>query len=628
MVRVALISIEKEVLMMLEREASSRGYEIVYKEFVPPSILERAVNDALECNIDIIIACCQKPVRNVYKGVAVNVIYVQYDTAELVQNLQTACREINCLPKNAAFVVYDALLSDETNFEGEKLPVLYKADGALDTSDTVRRAILDHAQVVFGGTEVCKCASNLGIPNVVFTFGDDDVKRAFEQAEVLRESITAEKRHRIELDTALRGAACGMIVVNQRGIVTAINEHAIHLFDCAGKTVTGMYVLNLFQELEKETLNQVLLDGEQVYNHIVGSRKKRYSVSIEPAIEDEKVISAVLSVQRSAVAPPASAHDTASQPNRAEPLYSFSSFKYVSEVFRGLLKNAKFASYTDVPILLVGEEGTEMLELAQSIHRESTRAEKPFFEVECNAWSQQHIDELLFGSSEKADRKCLVQEAEGGTIFFNHIDELAKETQFKVYKLITGFYASIGDLRMIPSDIRIVAATGKNLRDMISAGTFREDLYYNLSVITLSVPPLRARKEDITCMVNAWMTYFSELYSKPVFLKRAVYDCISEYRWPGNARQLKHLCQKIVLTTPHRNISEAFVRNEIEKLMRESNDAAVPQIPERHKSEAAMIIAALEENRGNKTKAAQQLGISKTTLWRKIQKYGITEFYH
>ncbi|MBR4232812.1 MAG: sigma-54-dependent Fis family transcriptional regulator, partial [Oscillospiraceae bacterium] len=244
------------------------------------------------------------------------------------------------------------------------------------------------------------------------------------------------------------------------------------------------------------------------------------------------------------------------------------------------------------------------------------------------AWREERIDEMLFGGGEIHDGKSLVAAAEGGTIFLNHVELLSKEVQFKVYKLITGYSARVDELRVVPADVRVIASTGKNLRELVSTGSFREDLYYALSIISISVPSLRARREDITCMVKAWTNSFSEIYSKPVFLSGGVYDCICEYMWPGNDRQLRHLCQKIVLTTPHRSVSEAFVRSEIEKLARRELTAEMPVPPRQMQSEAARIITALENNHGNKTKTAEELGISKTTLWRKIQKYGITEGYH
>jgi DNA-binding NtrC family response regulator len=265
------------------------------------------------------------------------------------------------------------------------------------------------------------------------------------------------------------------------------------------------------------------------------------------------------------------------------------------------------------------------------IHNESGRNKKPFLDLECNAWSQQRINELLFGNagktSDDGSDKHIVEIAEGGTLFLNHIDELSNEVQYRIYKLMTGYYRLYSDMGLIPANVRIIAATNKNLQELITKGEFREDLYYALSVITISIPPLRTRKEDISCIVDYWTSYYGDTYSKPVHFSKNTYDCISEYSWPGNTRQLKHYCQKLVLNTPHRGISEAFARNELEYLSSSDNGNGAGAELKGRKNEASAVRTALENNRGNKTKAAEELGISKTTLWRKIQKYGITTTY-
>ena len=627
MVRIALISIESDVLSMMEREANTRGYEIVYKEHVRTDTLDRASADAFDAGAELVAACCHRPIQNVYMGVTVPVIYIKYKASELERNLVAACAENRCKPDETAFVTADLFLPGGLGQTRMQLPKIIRVNEAADIRAAVGEAVSRGCRLILGGGEVCSRASEMGVPNVVFTFGEGDIGRAFEAVSHEAEIIEIKNRCRHEMDAVMAGAACGLIVVNRRGAVIALNDHAAHLIGCAGKNVTGMYVLNIFQELEKDVLDRALDGGEQIYNRIVGSRRKRYTVGIEPVTENGEVVSCVISVQKVAADKTVAARDGGAEKREGGQLHSFSDFTYTSEAFRNVIKSAKFASYSDVPILLMGEEGTQMLELAQSIHRESSRYSKPFYEIECDAWREERIDEMLFGGGEIHDGKSLVAAAEGGTIFLNHVELLSKEVQFKVYKLITGYSARVDELRVVPADVRVIASTGKNLRELVSTGSFREDLYYALSIISISVPSLRARREDITCMVKAWTNSFSEIYSKPVFLSGGVYDCICEYMWPGNDRQLRHLCQKIVLTTPHRSVSEAFVRNEIEKLAKRELTEELPAPPRRLQSEAARIITALENNRGNKTKTAEELGISKTTLWRKIQKYGITEGY-
>ena len=219
----------------------------------------------------------------------------------------------------------------------------------------------------------------------------------------------------------------------------------------------------------------------------------------------------------------------------------------------------------------------------------------------------------------------MIEIAEAGTLFLNHIERLSNELQFRVCRLIKGQYTLNNDNRQGVADVRVIAAACEDIKELMAAGEFRSDLYYALNVVTLGVPSLRERKEDIDNWVEFFFDYYSDAYAKPVLLSKGALLRICEYDWPGNITQLENFCQRVILMTPHRNISEAFVCSELEKA-EQALPVADPYLAAVvHKDkEAQRITEALKRNQGNRIKTAGELGISKTTLWRLMQKHGIT----
>jgi transcriptional regulator with PAS, ATPase and Fis domain len=419
--------------------------------------------------------------------------------------------------------------------------------------------------------------------------------------------------------------------VDRQGRVVYISELAEYILECRDKMVIGTYVPNLFHSMEKEILNAALENGEHIFKYVTGPRNKRILVNIEPVQVEHELCGAILSIQKwkePQNSMPADSPEVTDNKAKGR----FDDYACRTELFRTLIKKAKFAAYTDAPVLFYGDEGTETRGLANSLHNESHRHKMNFVEVECSAWDSEKINEMLFGLQRlkegEVHTKTVIEIAEGGTIFLNHIDALSQELQFRVYCLIKGQYTLNSDPHQIKANVRVLAATDKDLRKMVSEGAFRRDLYYALNVISFKIPPLRERKADIRDIVDLFVAHYENKYAKPVRLADGVYECICAYDWPGNTRQLEYYCQKLMLTASSRNISEAFAREVLKDLGQDAAGGWEKKSDSTPVSdEARQIIEVLKRNRGSKTQTASDLGISKATLWRRMQKYGITTDY-
>ena len=423
------------------------------------------------------------------------------------------------------------------------------------------------------------------------------------------------------LNALMEGSFSGVVFVDAAGAVLRLNDRARTYLNCRDRDVEGESIRNLFPLLDGNILDAVLRGGDSIANYYAQNRTVRFAVNIEPVGDPGQPEGAVLLLRRMPL--PENAPEEPTTPGLTA-RHRFSDFQYASENFQRTLKNARLAASSDAPILLTGENGTEIPELAECIHNESARRACGYAEVECDAHSAEQISRLLFDRPESADQGA-ISDIRGGTLFLNHVDRLSQELQYRVCLLIKGQYAAQNDIHHYRENVRVIAASEKRLKDLVRQGLFREDLYYALSVVTLAVPALRERRDDIVSVANVFLRRYSAQFAKPVKFTRGAYDSLEQYDWPGNMRELDYFCKKVVLTTPSHSVNEAFIKSALSESvegLRGTGEEPGEQraVPDKRAQE---ILDALRRNNGSKTKTAAELGVSKATLWRHMQKYGI-----
>ena len=289
---------------------------------------------------------------------------------------------------------------------------------------------------------------------------------------------------------------------------------------------------------------------------------------------------------------------------------------------------------TDATVLLEGPTGSGKELFAQAIHQASPRRSKPFVAVNCSAFPKDLLESELFGYKKGAftgalgDKKGLLEEASGGTLFLDEIGELELAVQAKFLRVLeTQTFTKLGDTKPTKVDVRLVAATNRNLKQEAAAGQFRPDLYYRLSVFTIPVPPLRDRPEDVQPLADYFLRYFAARMSKRVpGLEPETLRLLQRYDWPGNVRELKNVLERAAILTPDAQpLAAAYLPDEFHATA--SPSAGLPGFSPDDRSlralEARHIRQVLAETEGNKTEAARQLGIGLTTLYRKLQEYGL-----
>jgi two-component system response regulator HydG len=297
---------------------------------------------------------------------------------------------------------------------------------------------------------------------------------------------------------------------------------------------------------------------------------------------------------------------------------------YTKEGLGSVIEQLKLVAPTDATVLILGESGTGKELVARSVHDNSKRKDRPYLAINCAALSENIIESELFGHVKGAfttaikDKKGLFESADGGTLFLDEIGELSLNVQAKLLRVLQeGAFERVGDTKTIRTNVRIIAATNRNLKKLSECGEFREDLYFRLAVFPVEVPPLRERKEEIAPLVKFFIEKHAEKLGKliksadPSYIKK-----LSEYGFPGNIRELENIVERSIILTTGTKLEPATL-----PAFGGGKDGGLSI----RGNERDLIVKALKKTGGNKTKAAEVLQISRRTLHNKLKEFDLED---
>jgi len=308
--------------------------------------------------------------------------------------------------------------------------------------------------------------------------------------------------------------------------------------------------------------------------------------------------------------------------------YGFENILGESNMIREVILLARKVSATDATVLLMGETGTGKEIFAQAIHQGSKRNQKPFVALNCSAINKELLESELFGHKEGSftgaskEKKGLIEEAHTGTLFLDEIGEMHIDLQAKLLRVLEAKeFIKVGDTRATQVDVRIIAATNKNLLKEVEAGKFREDLYYRLNAFTIVLPPLRDRKSDIPLLANHFLKIFSEKTNPNVkSISSDFMDALKKHNWKGNIRELKNIIERSLIVTNSTELSFADLPLEFSIDDSKSNILSAFDLASVEKLHIQRV---LNHTKHNKSETARLLNIGLSTLYRKMEEYNI-----
>lgn len=405
----------------------------------------------------------------------------------------------------------------------------------------------------------------------------------------------------------------------------------IVLLDINLPDISGVTVLEQIMEINRDTVVFIITAYSDVPTAVKTVKLGAYDFIEKPFNMDKLNILIAKAAETVALR-----KDVSTYRHILSEKYSFSSIIGESAEIKKVIEIAKKVASSDATtILLQGESGTGKDLLAKVIHYQSKRADRPFLEINCTALPESLIESELFGyekgafTDAKTTKKGLFELADGGTIYLDEIGDMKLGTQTKLLKVIENkTFKRIGGVRDITVNVRIIAATNRNLEVAIKEGSFREDLYYRLNVIPVKLPPLRDREKDVLILAQYFIDQFNREFKKHFKgLDPAVEEKFLTYHWPGNVRELKNLIERIMILESGEKILPEHLPCEINPVFtRENKGSFSIRLPDSgidiEEVEKELIRQALERTGNNQTRAAKLLNLSRDALRYRMQKFG------
>ena len=516
-----------------------------------------------------------------------------------------------------------------------------------DITALVERAWDAQADVVIGGEIAIAHAARLGMTHLFLQSTQDSIETAVRLAKRVLYAIELEKRRSAEIASLLDYSFDGVLRLDSDGNVLYANYLAERIFRMEGKALQGKNIEDLlWLEENDHPLKAAMRQRKNVFGCVV--RIRRRGAMNAPAAEgkggsgsqvlmsnlaavnvDSENMGFILSVQESRKIEELEEQIRRERSARTDVARGrFEDFHTKSPSLIEVRDTAvKYARY-DHPVLIVGENGVGKRMLAECIHNSSMRSDRPFVAVDCGGFSETAQQALLMGDGESWGA---FRAAHTGTLLIENVDRMAESCQYQLFHAIAhGSIVTSNGRVKLPVNVRVICTTTQSLYRKVQEGTFLAALYSRLSQLELNMPPLSQRSEDLPELLDVYIEKYSMIYRKYVSLSPEAKKLIYSWTWVGHLRQFELFCEKLVMIADDKVITEGFVMKHLPKpygvkIPGESGDNRPILVVS--DTEGADILSALKRHQGNRLAAAADLGISKTTLWRKMKKYGIDKSY-
>ncbi|MFA6807512.1 MAG: sigma 54-interacting transcriptional regulator [Eubacteriales bacterium] len=500
------------------------------------------------------------------------------------------------------------------------------------------------ADVVIGKIAMANVARKNGMKSVVITSGYEAVRRAIYEARRVNVIRKQEKRKAEQLKAILNFTYDGILALDKNGKITVFNRVCEQLTGYKADKAIGSYITDVIPKAHCQSL---LDTGKPELGEILEIGIAKVVANRVPIIVDNKVEGVVTTFQQVDRLQKMENKVRRKLADRGlAAKYSFQDIMGKSESITNTIKLAQDYSLVDSTVLIYGQTGSGKEMFAHAIHSASKRKNQPFVAINCAAFPESLLESELFGyvegaftGAKKGGKAGVFEIAHRGTLFLDEVGEMSPMLQARLLRVIEqGEIMRLGDSSILPIDVRLVAATHRNLSNMVVQNEFREDLYYRINVLSIKVSSLRDRGKDIIMIARKFLKEFCDRQGKDIgIFSLEAERILLQYEWPGNIRELKNAMERISMLTSGKTVEKKDVikallleqsENDLEVFFDKSKKEDMNDLEdnmanmlykERGLLERQVVLKILRECNGNKTEAAKHLGISRTTLWRKLQ---------
>lgn len=626
------VGMMSEVLMEQVRQMDLPSDFILYEptsndEGIPPSLK----------NVDVFLSSGYQA-KSITEKTSKPVISIKINTYDILVALSNAVQ----YDEKPVIIIYE---NDYSRLN--KIRNILSVSAIQDTynkPENLEQIILKHKRLgrkaIIGSGLACSLAEKHGLIHS-FVYTQESIRNYIQMAADLAASIHTKMSSYRQMSTMINYVNRGIVYTDGHGVISVCNPVAATIFQIDGQQAAGSNILDLFSGNELDYIFDI---RETEVNILVPINGREYLFSAIPVFHGEELVNMLFFIDDVHSIQKADRHIRETLTNKGfTARHHFHHYTSRSGEFQQFMETAKKFASTDESIVIYGESGTGKEVLAQSIHNYSDRRENAFVAVNCSAISTNLLESELFGYDEgaftgarKGGKKGLFEMAHLGTIFLDEIGDMDLPLQSKLLRVIQEKEVMhVGGTKMILFDTRVIAASNRNLWELVEQKKFREDLYYRLNVLELNVMPLRERAVDIYPLFNSFLVETApQIISLLNPYAADIEALLSSYHWPGNVRELKNFTKMLIASLDSQyNAKEIFnLMAEILSSKSRRHNTALTIDTEEHaaqrlrdliskdgEGELQKILAALENAKGNQSEAAKLLGISRVTLWRKIK---------
>lgn len=492
----------------------------------------------------------------------------------------------------------------------------------------------DNFDMVIGGYSAKIYAEQAGLPAVMIKTGEEAIIQALNEAQNMMVSVLKERARAKMYQTVTQALKEGILYVNEEEIIEMVNKKGLQSIPSQINTVYGQKLIDVYPYLYP-FFERTMSEKISILNELIEIEENKLTFDFIPVLVEKRAVGVVITFQSiTRIQQMETQIRKKLNEKGLVARYHFSDIIHQSTIMEETIALAKKYAAVSSNILIVGETGTGKELMAQGLHNMSERNKKPFVAVNCAAIPENLLESEIFGyaegaftGSKKGGKIGLVEQAHQGTLFLDEISELPFSFQGKLLRVLQEKQVRrIGDDKVIDVDVRIIAATNRNLKKLVEEGAFRQDLLYRLDILKLYIPPLRERDDDVALIFHHLLKKNNAKFGKDVGeCTREAKRLLANYPFEGNIRELSNIAERLCVMAENQVIDEnlmmkALYPEDIGEYRRKKEYSKPVLSPENEKEE---ILEALRRSGGKKAEAAKVLGMDRSTLWRKMKNYKI-----
>ena len=636
MVKIGMLLPEADMVPMAQKVVKDMNVEIACLKAISSVDAVNEARLAVEAGAKIVIARGYQA-KMIKHYTNIPLIEMKLHAQEIGLLLQKAKLMVKKEHPVIALIAFDNMLCDMSYME-ELFGVTLKVAVMKRSEETP--GILDemeayHPDLVIGGEITCNEAERRGYLTLFYRATEESIKEALESARAMAFAAEIEKQNTAQFETVLDTSFNGIVKVNMDGNIIVVNKLVEKLIGKEKEDVVGCALTEVFPQIDMELVGRILKGESENLSTSISLGNKAFMLLMAPIEYDEVINGAIITLHQIADG----ARGTKRESNKML-LHGFSAKTDFGSIYtenawmKKVLEDAKTFALSESPILIYGQAGIEDYLIAEAIHNNSNRKAGPYVSINMRGMDKEHQMEELFrrepveSQRDMAGKGAMIK-ADHGTLFIKGMEHLTLRVQHQILRTMLSRAQMRTDAQPIDSvDVRIIGSSKVDLKQMVQQGTFSEEFYYMLQGLTLKVPSLNQRAEDLRHYFDREFGRYSEMYNRHLKITDGGYQKLSELPWNGNMIQLKAFCERLVLSTEKRVVDEIVLQKLFEELYPEMKEIKGESRMVMYRSpESTRLAEILERCHGNRNQAAKELGISTTTLWRRMKKYGVEAKY-